>query len=100
MKNILSNVALGVGWLYISFQLYLGFTTGVLNGIGRSARLVSKQDEPLWFYFVMAATIMFNLVILVLFLYSMFSAVDRKVKAYGGNYNINTFKAIFRGLRK
>lgn len=100
MKNFLSNLILGAAWLYISFQLYLGFSTGELNGIGRSARVVSKQEEPIWFHFVMGATIIFNLVVLGFFLYSLFAVVDRKVKAYGGNYNTNTFKAIFRGLRK
>jgi len=100
MKNFLSNVILGSGWLYVSFQIYLGLTTGEINGIGRSARLISKQEEPIWFHFVMGATILFNLVLLALFLYSLFTVIDRKVKAYGGNYNISTFKAIIRGLRK
>lgn len=88
MKNIFSNLALGAAWLYISFQLYFGFTTGELSGLGRSARTVSKQEEPIWFYFVMGTTIMINLVLLALFLYSLFVVIDRKVKAYGGNYNI------------
>jgi hypothetical protein len=100
MKHFLSNITLGAAWFYISFQIYIGFTTGELNGIGRSARLVSQQQEPIWFYFVMCATILFNLVLLFFFLYSLFVIIDRKVKAYGGNYNINTFKAIIRGLRR
>jgi hypothetical protein len=100
MKKLFSNLILAMGWVYVNVQIYLGFATGELNGIGRSARLVSREEEPAWFFIVMGLTIVFSLMLLGLAIFSLHGYVDRKVRAYGGNYNANTFKSIIQGLRK
>jgi uncharacterized membrane protein len=85
-------------WCYINYQIYIGMTTGIFNPFGKGIRLVSYSESPIFFCFSMGVTIIFSLIFMALIVSSIYSVVDRKVRAYGGNYNINTFKAIIRGL--
>ncbi|WP_411992150.1 hypothetical protein [Agarivorans sp. DSG3-1] len=100
VKRYLSSMLFLGGWLYINYQIYLGATTGEFNPIGRGVGLVSYDASPIWFYITIGLTIIFSVIYSALILWFVHSAIDRKVRAYGGNYNANTFKAILRGLRK
>ena len=88
------------GWFYINYQIYMGVATGEFNPIGKGVGLVSYDESPIWFYITIGITTIFSVICSVLILWFMYSAFDRKVRAYGGNYNINTFKAILLGLKK
>ena len=87
-------------WLYTNYQIYIGVTTGEFNPIGKGQGLVSYEASPIWFYITIGITILFSVLCSALIICAVCSAIDRKVRAYGGNYNLNTFKAILRGLRK
>lgn len=88
------------GWFYINYQIFMGVTTGEFNPIGRGVSQVSYDESPIWFYITIGLTIIFSVFCLAIILWFMFNSFDRKVKAYGGNYNTNTFKSILRGLKK
>ncbi|GAB1266718.1 hypothetical protein [Aurantivibrio infirmus] len=99
-KRYLSRALFIGGWFYINYQIYLGLTTGKFNPIGKGVSLASYEASPVWFYISIGLTILFSVICTALIFWFFFSAINRKVKAYGGNYNENTFKAILRGLRK
>jgi len=88
------------GWFYINYQIYIGVTTGAFNPIGKGLSLASYDVSPIWFYITIGLTTIFSVICSALTLWFICSAIDRKVRAYGGNYNFNTFKAIIRGIRK
>jgi ABC-type uncharacterized transport system permease subunit len=100
IKNVLFSILVLGGCFYINYQIYLGVTTGEFNPVGRGQGLVSYEASPLWFYLTIGITILFSVLCTALIMSFFCSAIDSKVRAYGGNYNLNTFKAILRGLRK
>ncbi len=100
LKRYLSSVLLTGGWFYINYQIYMGFDTGEFNPIGKGVGVVSLDESPIWFYIAIGVTIIFSVLCSALILWSICNTLDRKFRAYGGNYNLNTFKAILRGLRK
>ncbi|GAB1266716.1 hypothetical protein [Aurantivibrio infirmus] len=99
-KHLISSVVFVGGWLYINYQIYLGLTTGEFNPVGRGVSLVSYEASPVWFYISIGLTIFFSVICAALILRFLFSTINSKVKAYGGNFSINTFKAILRGFTK
>lgn len=100
VKRFLSSILFLGGWFYVNYQIYVGVTTGKFNPIGKGVGLVSYEVSPIWFYITIGLTIIFSLLCLALIIWFICRAIDRKVRAYGGHYNLNTFKAILRGLKK
>lgn len=100
MKHVLSSMLALCGWFFINYKIYIGVTTGEFNPIGKGQGLVSYEASPIWFCITMGITVLFSILCTALIVWFVCSAIDSKVRAYGGNYNLNTFKAILRGLRK
>ena len=100
MKSVLSSMLALCGLFYFNYQIYIGVTTEKFNPIGKGQGLVSYEASPIWFYITIGITSLFSVLCTVLIMWFICSAIDSKVRAYGGNYNLNTIKAILRGLRK
>jgi hypothetical protein len=75
----------------------MALDTGEINIRGAYYRL---DTGPVAFYLWVGFTVIMLFVWLVMFLSGIFTAIDIKVKAFGGNYNKNTFKAIVRNVFK
>jgi len=73
----------------------------IISGEGRLGTAVVKYVESPISYTV---SIILMVTILLLWVYLIGSealnSIDKKVKAFGGNYNINTFKAILKNTFK
>jgi len=95
---ITSTIRIG-GWFYVNYIIYLALVTGEFNPIGKSVRLVSYGESPIWFVISLGFTVAFSFIFLVLVVCSARDMIDRKVRSYGGNYNLNTFRAIMREWR-
>jgi len=100
VKGYITSIIFIGGWFYINYQIYLALATGEFNPIGKGVRLASYSESPIWFVISLGFTIAFSLIGLALVVWSARNAIDRRVRSYGGNYNINTFRAILRGWRQ
>ncbi len=98
---------------YATYQVYLAFTIGEFDVpfCKRNCGVVSQTESPIEFWFSLITSGMITTVYLVLLIVTIIGLVfigtiyirekiEQKVKAYGGNYNVNTFKAILRGIWK
>ena len=95
VKKVLAFLVWFAVSVYLTYQLWSAFTSGVIRG--RRAYIFTLQDDPILFSISVIICIAFLVLITVMGWHS----VDYKVKQFGGNYNINTFKAIARhALRK
>jgi hypothetical protein len=95
--KFISGFALLGGWVFLSYQLYLGITIGEITT--RYGKTV-YEDEPFKFIFDFSFGLILNFVCVFLILFLSYKAIDKKVGAYGGNYNLSTFKAIIYGWAK
>lgn len=77
----------------MSYLIVMAVSTGEINIRGA---LYSVQASPIGFY----VGIGFSLVVLIIWVAiassNILTAVDSRVKKFGGNYNKNTFKAIIK----
>ena len=80
--------------------LYLNYVA-IVSGEVRIRTLVFVYSENPIMY-VVAIIIMLVITAFSAYVFGseVFDSIDKRVKAFGGNYNINTFKAIFRNFIK
>jgi hypothetical protein len=81
----------------LSYLISMALGTGEINIRGAHHYL---DTGPVAFYLWVGFAVIMLIVWLVMFLSGIFTAIDIKVKAFGGNYNKNTFKAIVRNALK
>ena len=98
IKTYVMNIIYFGAWFYINYKIYLAFSTGEF--IGKRSNLISFEQTPIWFVIFLCIYMIISFTMLVFFVYSFYNMVNRKVHQNGGNYNLSTFKAIFRAWRK
>lgn len=97
LDRVFGSLLLSCFWCYINYQIYLGLTIRELNvPLGRSRHIISHVESPIEFWVCFTSTVMLSLAFCLFVLFNIYLNVDEEVKAFGGNYNVNTFRAIFR----
>ena len=101
MKGTITFLAFIATELYLGLQIYnaailKAFTTVGPRGGGN---LVSLESEPVIFWVALICALALFLLLGWVVLIEVCFWVDKKIKEFGGNYNINTLKAIIRSWR-
>ena len=101
MKGIIRFSMFIAAELYIGLQIYnaailKSFTTVGPRGGGN---LVSLESEPVSFWVASICALVLFLLLGWFIVIEVCFEVDKKIKEFGGNYNINTLKAIIRSWR-
>jgi hypothetical protein len=82
---------------YLFYQAFCGIIFGEFMFPSRSgSEFVSFEESPFSFIPKLGFTVLLAFVFLIVVLFDVHARIDKKVKAYGGNYNLNTFKAILK----
>ena len=106
--SLIAILAVCLFFSYLSFKIYKAFTIGEFTSPfcrGSSCgAVVSLVESPVeyWSILILMICIASIIVIGVVFVGVIFvrEKMVEKVRAFGGNYNKNTFKAILRSLWK
>jgi len=95
--KFISGFALFGASIILNFILYDAITTGEIR---RQSRTIQYEVAPIEFITQFGFILFLSLLTLVLIIISCYTSIDKKIAAYGNNYNLNTFKAILRGKSK
>ena len=97
MKSFIKYIFYTLVLFTAAYLTYLA----IISGEARIRTLVFVYSENPIMY-VVAIIIMLVIIVFGFYVFGseVFDSIDKKVKAFGGNYNINTFKAIFRNFKK
>ena len=97
MRGAISFLVFVAAELYLSLQLYNAATFKAFTKVGRgNNRLVSLESEPIIFWLALIVVLVFFLILGWIIIMEICLRIDNKFKEFGGNYNINTVKAIIR----
>lgn len=77
----------------MSYLIVMAISTGEINIRGAH---YSVQTNPIAFYVGIGFSLLLLIIWVAIASSNIFSAVDSRVKKFGGNYNKNTFKAIVK----
>lgn len=95
MKKVFEYLFWSAASVYLLYQLWSAFSLGVIRG--RRANIFTFQEDPIFFVISVIICIALFGVVAVIGCHG----IQRKVMQFGGNYNLNTFKAMARhALRK
>jgi len=97
LKRLFVQVLLLSACIFFGLQIYKAFTTVTFFIYGKASRFIEFGETPIMFSLFLLTYIVLFIIFFGLIIYPLFTWVDHQFKAYGGNYNLNTLKAIIRG---
>jgi ABC-type multidrug transport system permease subunit len=94
IKNYLGYLVSTSIFIWVVYSLYSAAVLGSI--VGLKGRIFTFTDDPVFFLF----TLFLYIVFFALYGVSIANLVNKKMKKYGGNYNLNTLRAMIRHAAK